>query len=263
MKVLALAFVLLAVGAHAASIQADAPDQLAHVRSVMDMYLTQVKEGAKRSLGQLDDAEYGELKNRVIQRIDELYNQLKAVQASVAPVTDSVVSTIADVTLEFRTAVEADIEALKVDLEPKRAELQEVIDRHIADYRTRIEPIVTEYFAKHNADMEVLKTKLDPILADLQVKLTTNVEETKAALMPIVEAVRIKLSERLEQMKLMVSPYVDEYKEQLKNAYSKIQSINTDDADALRDKIRPLAEEIKVKMQAIYEAVYATITKSN
>lgn len=46
----------------ASLLQADAPSQLAHVRAAMDVYLTQVKDSAKRALDQLDDAEYKELK---------------------------------------------------------------------------------------------------------------------------------------------------------------------------------------------------------
>lgn len=49
-------------GSQGAALQADAPSQLAHVRAAMDVYLTQVKDSAKRALDQLDDTEYKELK---------------------------------------------------------------------------------------------------------------------------------------------------------------------------------------------------------
>merc|ERR1711915_34895 len=150
MKFVALALaLLLAVGSQGASLQADAPSQLAHVRAAMDVYMTQVKESAKRALDQLDDTEYKELKEHMSQRLEDMHTRIKALQTSVSPVTDSVVKTLADATAGFRAAVEADIETLKAELAPKRAALKEVLDRHIQEYSTQLEPIVSEYYAKH------------------------------------------------------------------------------------------------------------------
>ncbi|XP_068563103.1 LOW QUALITY PROTEIN: apolipoprotein A-I-like [Cebidichthys violaceus] len=262
MKFVALALaLLLAVASQAATLQADAPSQLAHVRSVMNMYLDQMKESAIRSLEQLDEAEHKELKARLSSRIEDMYTQIKALQAAASPVTDSVVTTIADATADFRASVNADLELLKTELEPKHAALKEVVDRHIEQYRTVLEPLITEYSAKHTADMEVLKGKMEPIVEDLRNKVATNVEETKAALIPIVEAVRAKLSERLEQLKAMVSPYVEEYKDQMKQAYDQAQGVKPEDITALKEKIAPLAEDIKVKLTAIFEQVAAAIQK--
>uniref|UniRef100_A0AAQ4PL57 Apolipoprotein A-Ib n=1 Tax=Gasterosteus aculeatus aculeatus TaxID=481459 RepID=A0AAQ4PL57_GASAC len=256
MKFVALALaLLLAVGSHAASLQADAPSQLDHVRAAMDVYLTQVKESAKKALDHLDDAEYKDLKDRLSQRIEDMHVQVKALQGSVSPITDSVVSTIADATSDFRASVMA-------DLAPKRAALKEVIDRHVDQYRTILEPIISEYSAKHSADMEALRGKMQPIVADLQNKVSVNVEETKAALIPIVEAVRTKLSERLEQLKTMVGPYVEEYKDQMRSAYQQAQGVKAEDLAALREKIAPLAEDIKVKMQAIFGLITESIQHS-
>lgn len=53
---------LSSLGSHAASLQADSPTQLDHIRSVMDMYMTQVKDSANKALDQLDDTEYAQLK---------------------------------------------------------------------------------------------------------------------------------------------------------------------------------------------------------
>merc|ERR1719357_2011817 len=198
MKFVALALaLLLAVGTQGASLQADAPSQLAHVWAAMDVYLTQVKDSAKRALDQLDDTEYRHLKDQLSGRLDEMHAQIKALQASVSPVTDHVVTTMADATAGFRAAVEADFQALQTQLEPKRAALREVIERHLEQYRAQLEPIV----------------------ADLRSKMAVNIEETKAAMMPIVEAVRTKVSERLEELKNLAQPYVNEYKEQMVQAY--------------------------------------------
>ncbi|XP_041850652.1 apolipoprotein A-I-like [Melanotaenia boesemani] len=263
MKFVALALaVLLAVGSQAASLQADAPSQLAHIRSVADIYMTQVKEGAIKALEQLDDTPYQELKATLVQRLETLHAQIKTLQTSVSPMTDSVVSTVSDATADFRAKLTADIEQLKTELEPKRAKLMEVIEKHLEEYRTHMEPIIQEYHAKHTADMEALRAKMEPIVAELRQKMSTNIDETRAALMPMVEAVRTKLVERLENLKEMATPYVDEYKEQLKTAYGQAQSFKTDDLAALREKIAPLAEDIKAKFSAMFALIAETFTKN-
>uniref|UniRef100_A0A8C9ZK58 Apolipoprotein A-Ib n=1 Tax=Sander lucioperca TaxID=283035 RepID=A0A8C9ZK58_SANLU len=239
MKFLALAL-LLAVGSQAATLQADAPSQLAHIRAAMDVYMTQVKESALKALDQLDDTEYKDLKASLAQRMEDMHSQIKTLQQSVSPVTDNVVSTISDATSDLRTAIMQDIETLKADLEPKRAALREVIDRHIQDYRTRMEPIITEYSAKHTEHMDALKARLEPV----------------------VEELRAKLSERLEQLKQMATPYVEEYKDQLQQAYAQAQSVNSDDLNALRTKIAPMVDDIKLKLGAIFEAITASVSKS-
>ncbi|KAM4566099.1 apolipoprotein A-I-like isoform 1-T2 [Odontesthes bonariensis] len=263
MKFLALALaVLLAVGSQAASLQADAPSQLAQIRSAVDVYMVQVKEGAIKALDQLDDTPYQELKGTLSQRLEDLHTQIKALQTSVSPMTDSVVSTISDATADLRVSIMNDIDALKADLEPKRAILRNVLEKHMQEYRSHMEPIVKEYYAKQSADMEALRIKLEPIVAELRQKMATNIDETRNALMPIVESVRTKLVERLETLKQMATPYVEEYKEQLKQAYSQAQSIKAEDLSGLREKITPLAEEIKDKFTAIFALIAETFTKN-
>merc|ERR1711951_17288 len=249
MKFVALALALL---------QADAPSQLAHVRAAMDVYLTQVKESAKRALDQLDDTEYKELKEQLSQRLEDMHTQIKTLQTSVSPVTDGIVKTISDATAGFRAAVEADLETLRTELEPKRAALKEVLDRHIQEYTAHLEPVVSEHYAKHTAEMEALRAKLEPIMEELRAKIAVNLEETKAAMAPIVEAVRTKVSERLEELKTMAKPYVDEYKDQARQMYDQAKSIKTEDLTALKEKIAPLAEEVKTKLQQIMEIVIAS-----
>jgi len=259
MKFVALALaLLLAVGSQGASLQADAPSQLAHVRAAMDVYLTQVKDSAKRALDQLDDTEYKELKEQMTQRLDDMHNQIKALQTSVSPVTDGIVKTVSDATAGFRAAVEADIETLRTELEPKRAALKEVLDRHIQEYTAQLEPLVSEHYAKHTAEMEALRAKLEPVVEDLRAKISVNLEETKAAMVPIVEAVRTKVSERLEELKNLAKPYVDEYKDQARQMYDQAKSVKTEDLTALREKVAPLAEEVRSKLQQIMEIVVAS-----
>ncbi|XP_010743548.1 apolipoprotein A-Ib [Larimichthys crocea] len=259
MKFVALTLaLLLAVGSQAASLP-DPPTQLAHVRAAADLYLTQLKESANRALAQLDDTEYKEIKDSVSQHIENFHTQLKALQAQVSPVTDSVVSTISDATADLRTSLIADLDQLKADIEPKRVALRAVIEKHLDEYKTELEPIMKEYYVKHTNDMAVLKEKLEPVVESLQAKVSTNLEETKAALAPIVETVRAKLSERLEALKQLATPYVEEYKEQLKNVYTQAQGA---DGEALKAKIAPLADDIKSKLQAIFQIITASVTKN-
>lgn len=201
-------------------------------------------------------------RQRLSQRLDDFHVHVKALQAQVSPVTDNVVNTITDATADLRASIEGDIAALKTDTEAKIQNLNAVMNKHVEEYRSLLEPIMTEYRAKHDKDVAELRVKLEPVMEELRKKIEVNVEETKAALLPIVEAVRAKVGERVEAVKEMVSPYVEEYKDQLKGVYEKAQGINHDDLAALKQKISPLAEEVKAKLQEIFEAVAATITKN-
>ncbi|KAI4815098.1 hypothetical protein KUCAC02_005262 [Chaenocephalus aceratus] len=241
--------------------QADAPSQLAHIRTAMDMYLVQVKDSAKTALDQLDGTDYSDLKVGISQRLEDVFTQIKTLQASVGPVTDNVVRTLSETTSGIRASIMADIDSLKSELEPKRLALQEVLDRHIADYRTRMEPIIQEYAAKHTTELESLKVRMEPIVEEMRFKIASNVEETKTAMMPIVDAVRIKLMERLKDLKDGATPIVEEYKEYIKNLYASGQSMDGARFTDLKDQIAPLVEDIKVKFNAIFETIVAAYNK--
>nr|XP_061797278.1 apolipoprotein A-I-like [Nerophis lumbriciformis] len=253
---------LLAIGSQAASLQADAPMPLQHARAVVDLYVTQIKESAKRALNNLDGTEYEGYKLKIAEGIDELHTKLKAMQAQVSPLTDNVVQTIAEATQDFRNKVEADIAALQTQLEPMKANLNAVINKHIEEYSEVLSPVISEYQAKHTAEMEDLRVKLEPIMENLRTKIATNVEETKSALMPIIEAVRVKVGENTEALKQAVSPYVDEYKDQIMKAKGQIQSMNGDEFTALTEKISPMFGEIKEKFQAICAAIMESFSKN-
>lgn len=55
-------FSTVTLGSQAASLQADAPSQLAQIRSAIDVYMTQAKDGAIKALDQLDGTQYEEMK---------------------------------------------------------------------------------------------------------------------------------------------------------------------------------------------------------
>lgn len=49
-------------GSQAASLMADAPSELSHIRAVLDTYMDSAKESARKALAALDDPEYNDLK---------------------------------------------------------------------------------------------------------------------------------------------------------------------------------------------------------
>ncbi|XP_041796720.1 LOW QUALITY PROTEIN: apolipoprotein A-Ib [Chelmon rostratus] len=256
--VLALAL-LLAVGSQAASLQADAPSQLAQIRSAVDVYMTQVKDGAKRALDQLDDTEYSQLKAEIVQHLDDVHNQIKSLQSAISPMTDSVIGTLADATSDVRASLVNDVDTMRTDLQEKRAALETVIAKHVEEYRKQIEPFVQEQMTRHRAQMEELKTRLEPFMEELRGKIATNVEETKTALMPIVEAVKAKITERVENVRAMAAPYVQEYQEQARSAYAQAKTMDASKLTDMQAKIAPLAEDIKAKLQSMFEIILSNI----
>lgn len=191
-------------------------------------------------------------RNNIAQRLDDFHAQLKALQASVSPYTDNAATTIAEATADLRTSLMSDIEELKQKVND--AGLMGIINKHVEDYRTMIGP--------YNAEMEAMKKKLEPMMESLHQKMATNVEETKTALIPIVESIRSKLAERLQNLKDMASPYTEEYKEQMKQMYAEMQNVNPEEVTALKAKVEPLVEEIRLKLQEIFGHVSAAITTS-
>uniref|UniRef100_A0A3P8W6D7 Apolipoprotein A-I n=1 Tax=Cynoglossus semilaevis TaxID=244447 RepID=A0A3P8W6D7_CYNSE len=251
MKCVALAVtLLLAIGCQAATLpEAEIPSQLQHLRAAADVYLTQIRESTKRALDQLDDTEYSDLKVTASLYLDEIHNQLKLWQSSVAPVTDSVVSTLAEATAELRESIKNDIDSLKTELEPQRQKLKTLIDEHLEEYRIIMEPIIKDYQDRHAAEMDALKIKLEPAMEQLHAHFESNVEETK------------KLNARIAQLKEVVSPYVEEYNEMLNKAYGQAKSLTVEDMQALKDKVSPLYKEIREKFDHIIEVASATFNK--
>ncbi|XP_071753377.1 apolipoprotein A-I [Centroberyx gerrardi] len=264
MKFVALALaLLLAVGSQAASLQADAPSQLDHIRSAVGLYLGQVKDSATKALDTLDDTEYKEYKAQLTESLDSLQTQVQSLHAMAVPYTDAFVGQIMESTTAIRTSIMTDLDSLRAEVEPKRAELKDVIEKHIAQYRAKLDPIITEYSTKHRAEMESLKAKLEPMVEELRAMVEANVEETKTALMPIVEAVRAKMTERLEGLKEMATPYVDEYKEHLNKAFAEVkEKAGTLNAEDLQGQVAPHIATLKEKISAIYETISASLNKN-
>ncbi|XP_029027405.1 apolipoprotein A-Ib [Betta splendens] len=257
MKFVALVCLLLAVGSQASPMLSDAPSQLEHFRSGLNLFLDQLKGSLTNAVNSLDDAEYKDIKERAIMHIDGAYTYIKQLQAQVAPVTDSVVGTISEATEEFQKSVAKDL----VELEPMRAELRKVLKEHMDQYQTLLKPVVDSYIERRKEDMKAMRAQFQPTFEELRKKVAHNVEETKQALVPLLKAVGEKVANHIKAVRETLGPHVEEYKEQVRQAYEQAQKFDDKAMSELREKINPAIEAIKTNMKTIYDVVIETITK--
>ncbi|KAJ8383681.1 hypothetical protein AAFF_G00216520 [Aldrovandia affinis] len=249
--------ILLVAGSQARFLQADEPpSQLEHVKAAAMMYLTQVKETALKALDHLDGTEYEEYKVRLSQSLDSLYTYAQSSSQSLAPYGETFTTQFLEATKQMREKVMGDVEELRAQLEPKRDELHQVLQRHAEEYRHKLEPVLQEYAAKHKAEMETLKEKLQPLVEEMRGKVQANVEETKSVLIPMVEVVRSKLTQRLEELKTLASPYAEEYKEQLTKVVGDMKEKVAPHAQDLHSSLQPYTEELKTKLLSLWDTIY-------
>lgn len=201
-------------------------------------------------------------RERLAQRVDGIHARIKTLQSNISPVTDTVVATISDATSELRTNIQNDFKTLQEETAAQRAHLRAVVEKHLEEYRELLQPVVSEYQAKHRAEMDALKHKLEPVMEELNKKIAFNVEETKNALAPITEKLYAKMVQYVEQIKETVNPYVTEYKEALRETYNQAASLSTDDLNAMQEKITPLVDEIKERVGKIGQVISAAFTKN-
>ncbi|XP_063059656.1 apolipoprotein A-I [Engraulis encrasicolus] len=260
MKFVALALtLLLAVGSQARALQADAPSQLEHYKAATLVYLTQVKESAMRTLDHLDGTEYEQYKQKLKDTMESLQGYAMTASDSLTPYTDSFSTQLLDATKTLRERVMADVDDLHAKMEPHRAELEAVLQKHVEDYRKSLEPVFMEYAAKNRAEVEALQAKLEPLVEEMRGKVVVNVEETKSKLEPMVEAVRAKLTERLEELRTMAAPYVEEYKEQLVKMVGQVKEQVAPHTESFSEKAAPVVEDIKTRVISLYESLMAAM----
>lgn len=183
--------------------------------------------------------------------LDRAYAQIKEGQSKIAPYTDTFVSTIAETAANAQATVDADIAALKLETAQNVENLKNVLEKHRQEYQSLLEPAITEF-----------REKLQPVMTQISEKMVTNVEETKEALLPIIQRVRTKIDEYIESMKGLINPYIEDYKETLMSAPSQAQSIKLEDMTALREKIKPMVDEINNNLQQIFATFSSTFMKN-
>ncbi|KAG7282677.1 hypothetical protein CRUP_017603 [Coryphaenoides rupestris] len=250
MKFVALALtLLLAVGSQARTVQSDAPNQLDHIRATAMMYLNQVKDSAQKTLDHLDGTEYAEYKMTLTKSLDQLNDYAQ----TLTPYSEAFSTQFMEATKLMQDRALTDIDDLRARLEPRRQELQLLLQQQTEEYRLKLEPIFQEYVNQNQERMETLKARVQPLMEEMRAKMEANVEDTKTKVMPMVEGVRSKLTERLEQLRTMASPYVDEYQEQLTKAVGDAKEKIAPHTQDLQAKLEPYMEDLKTKFMSMYQ----------
>ncbi|XP_056141402.1 apolipoprotein A-I [Lampris incognitus] len=260
MKFLACALtLLLAVGSQARAVQNDAPSSLEQVRAATMLYMNQVKESAQRTLDHLDGTDFAQYKMKLSESLNNLHTYVQTSSHTLTPYGETVSAQLTEMTAQVRGKVMADIDELRIQLEPKREELQRVVQQHIEEYRAKMEPIFNDYMTKSQEEVEALKTKLQPLMEEMRGQVAVNVEETKAKLMPMVETVRSRLNERLEELRSLANPYVAEYKEQLTSIAGDLKDTISPHTQNLQTMLEPYMEDLKTKVMSLYERIAQAI----
>jgi len=248
---------LLAVGSHARSMQSDAPMDLAQYQEQAMVYLNQVRETAQKTLDSLDSGDYAEYKMKLSQSLDGLTEYAQTLK----PYGDAASAQFLEATKNMRERAMQDIEELHQQLAPQREQLREVLAKHTAEYRDKLEPIIQDYITKGQEQVVSLKAAMTPLLEDMQTRLQANVEETKAQVLPMVEVVRTRMTERLEQVRTLSSPYVEEYKDQLQTAVLEGVEKVRPHAEDLQTRMQPYWESVKEQIMAMYKTVSDTVSQ--
>ncbi|KAK2816629.1 hypothetical protein Q7C36_022900 [Tachysurus vachellii] len=256
MKVVALALtLLLALGCHARTLQADAPTQLEHYKAVASVYLTQVKDQAYKALENLDRDNYEQYKLTVTQNFDYfLGNYVLSPSTPLKPFAD-VLFRVALVVNYFLK----ELDGLYDKVEPHRAELRQAIEKHLDEDVERLITIFHDFMADDQKEINALRQKLQPALDYLKAEVDTNIEETKTKLAPIVEAVRGKLTERLQYLNDLASPVAEEYKEHMLKAIEDVKENLATHTTQLQGQIEPYMETLRAKFRSFFEFVAQAI----
>jgi apolipoprotein A-I len=256
MKFVALALtLLLAVGSQAHFLQADAPSQLEHYKSAALVYLTQVKEQAQKALDNLDGTDYEQYKVQLSESLTKLQEYAQTTSQTLTPYAETFSNQFLENTKQLRERVMTDIEDIHSKLEPHRAELYQVLQKHFDEYREKLEPLYQEYATLNRENAEQMRAKLQPLLDEMRQMFESNVEETKSKLVPMVEAIRTKLTERLEELRTMAAPYAEEYKEQLVKAVEDAREKITPHTQDLQARMEPYMENVRARFAQVYDTI--------
>ncbi|XP_035808215.2 apolipoprotein A-Ib [Amphiprion ocellaris] len=227
---------LLAVGSQAASLQADAPDQIAQFRA-------KLKEGAIRVLAPLDGTTYKANKDHAIEVADSRLGQ--AIEMG-----QTAFSAASDATAGIRGTIVSDIQKLQADLADQAEKVRENVLKHVQDYIAALTPL-KEHLESKKADIEELKAKVTSVVENIGEKVPTNWEETRGSLMPIVQKVKDQLTVRGQEARAQIEPYVKEYME---TAQGYIENPG--------DKAAPALEELKTKLSTYFAAMVESLNKA-
>ncbi|KAM9440187.1 uncharacterized protein Hap1MRO34_000533 [Clarias gariepinus] len=250
MKFLALALAFLM----AAGCQADAPpNTYEHARAAVVTFLTQAKVSAEKVIDHLDDAEFKDLKPRLHQGLQNIETYMTSAAEQLAPVRSGLGPQIAEFIFGARDKVKHDMEELRKELEPKCAELRQVVRKHLDEYRTLLNPVLQDYSEKQKQVVEEFKAKFEPVVKQLHEKFKVNVEETKSKLTPIVEIIRNHLTKILEEWKATYGPLVEEYREKIEKTASELRTMY--ESGKLQENLKTMGEELRPQIVGIYHTI--------
>ncbi|XP_077063664.1 apolipoprotein A-Ib [Siphateles boraxobius] len=255
MRFVALALTVLLAGCQARFLADEAPSQLDHVKTGLQVYADQLKQSAHKALTHLDDTEFKDYKKFLGESVDNLHSYFHQAFEKIIPVGTQVL----EATLPMREKWSKDMEELRKQLEPKHVELRQVLEKHFEEYRDELKPFLDDYLVKQREHMEEVRTKLEPVIKSLKEKIPPNWEETKTKLMPMVEIVREKLTQHLTDLRAQLVPYIKEYKDHMeKGALEFRESVRSGE---LRKRMDDLGTQVKPHFDAIIDALRKSLSK--
>uniref|UniRef100_A0A3Q1BS05 Apolipoprotein A-I n=1 Tax=Amphiprion ocellaris TaxID=80972 RepID=A0A3Q1BS05_AMPOC len=234
-------------GSQAASLQADAPDQIAQFRA-------KLKEGAIRVLAPLDGTTYkannGFALSSLFSHRDHAIEVADSRLGQAIEMGQTAFSAASDATAGIRGTIVSDIQKLQADLADQAEKVRENVLKHVQDYIAALTPL-KEHLESKKADIEELKAKVTSVVENIGEKVPTNWEETRGSLMPIVQKVKDQLTVRGQEARAQIEPYVKEYME---TAQGYIENPG--------DKAAPALEELKTKLSTYFAAMVESLNKA-
>ncbi|XP_008296905.1 apolipoprotein A-Ib [Stegastes partitus] len=227
---------LLAVGSQAASLQADAPDQLTQYRA-------KVKEGLVRVLTPLDTTSYKDSKDTAIETFDTKLGE-------VLTMGQGLFSTVSDATEGIRDTLKKDAQTLQASIATDAETLRENVLKHLRDYVGVLTPL-KEHLEGKRPELEAIKIKVIQAAEQIGEKVPKNWEETRGSFAPIAEKVKQQAAVHMEMAEKQIGPYVTEYKDSFQAAMNNPN-----------ERLRPLLEEFKAKMAAFSETLNQALARN-
>ncbi|MGU1446426.1 hypothetical protein ACSEOI_31590, partial [Pseudomonas aeruginosa] len=128
------------------------------------MYLTQVKEQAQKALDNLDGTDYEQYKVQLSESLTKLQEYAQTTSETLTPYSNQFLEN----TKQLRERVMTDIEDIRSKLEPHRAELYQVLQKHFDEYREKLEPLYQDYATLNRENAEQMRAKLQPLLDEMK-----------------------------------------------------------------------------------------------
>ncbi|XP_017569343.2 apolipoprotein A-I-like [Pygocentrus nattereri] len=135
MKVVVLALtLLLALGSHAHTLQADASSQQENYKAAAMVYLDQVKAHVSKALEHLEGTEYDQYKQKVTESLDKLQQYAETTSRSLSPYTTHLM----DSANQMHEHILSELENLHSKLVPIANEYKEHVLKAVEDVKEKL-----------------------------------------------------------------------------------------------------------------------------